>query len=155
MIYCPPWLELAIEDAKRGVMEVPGPEHHPRIVEMHSHTTLNASAWTDEVPWCSSAICLWIDDCGLGLHSTKSAAARSWLRWGIHITVPALGAITVMKRGGGGQPGANVLDAPGHVGLFIDQPTPNEMTILGANQNNSVSERTYPMDRVLGYRWVA
>ncbi len=151
MIYVPPWLELAREDCKRGIMEIPGPEHHPRIVEAHSRTTLNAS--TDEIPYCSSMMCLWIEDCGLGLHSTKSAAARSWLRWGIHISIPAFGAITVMKRGGSGQPGANVLDAPGHVGLFIDQPTPSEVTILGANQSNQVCERTYPADRILGFRW--
>lgn len=149
MSYEPAWLTLAKEEL--GTLEIPGPEHHPRILEYHETTTLQAS--TDEVPWCSSFVSWCILNCGLSLTSTRSAWARSWLRWGIGSTIPAGGCIVVMKRGGRHQPGPEVIQATGHVGFFIDRPDLKTITVLGGNQRNSVCERDYPAGRVLSYRW--
>lgn len=153
MIYAPPWLEVARIDAQLGVLEIPGVEHHPAILMYHSYTTLKAT--TDEVPWCSSFVNYCIAVTGLDLKPTRSAAARSWLLWGIRIDIPAFGCVAILKRGGADQPGPEVRDAQGHVGFFIDMPTRNEVLILGGNQSNQVCERIYPADRVLGYRWAA
>lgn len=150
VIYVPPWLELARADARLGVMEIPGPEHHPRIIEYHSYCTLHATA--DEVHWCSAALCCWIEESRLALESTRSAAARSWLDWGRPISTPLFGCIVVLKRGGLNQPGPEVKKAPGHVGIFIDLPAAGEVLMYGANQSDKVCERTFPAERVLSYR---
>lgn len=149
MIYAPPWLQIARADALRGVLEQPGPnQNHPRILAMHAHCRLHAT--TDEVPWCSAAVSTWLDEAGR--ESTKSARARSYLNWGIHLPDPAFGCIVVLKRGRGRQPGPEVLDAPGHVGLLIDV-IGDDVVVLGGNQSDSVCERPYKIERVLGYRW--
>lgn len=149
MIYEPPWLQLARKDARLGILEVPGVQHHSRILEYHDHTTLHAT--TDEVPWCASAVCAWLEESDY--LSTRSARARSYLRWGQRLMTPALGCIVIIKRGGGNQPGPEDIRAKGHVGLFVDMPTPHEMIVLGGNQSNQVCERTYRLERLLGFRW--
>jgi uncharacterized protein (TIGR02594 family) len=153
--FVPPWLEVARDEAKFGVLEQRGDAHNPRILGYHDCTHLDAD--TDEVPWCSSFVNFCIYHAGkinpLVPKETKSAAARSWLRYGMNMVIPALGCIVILQRGTGKQPGPDVLRAPGHVGFFIDQPTPREIVILGGNQSNQVCERTYEFKRVLGYRW--
>src|SRR5262245_6089821 len=62
-----------------GVSELPGAAlNNPRIIEYHAATSLKATA--DEVPWCSSFLCWALEQ--VGVKSTGSAAARSWLSWG-------------------------------------------------------------------------
>lgn len=149
MIYLPPWLEWARREALNGVMEVRGEEDNPRIVQYHSFTSLGAT--DDEVPWCASFVCAAL---GSTDHThTHSARARSYLRWGIRLSVPALGCVCILKRGT--DDGRDVINAPGHVMLLTDIPNPWEVTGLGGNQSNKVCERSYPVDRVLDYRWVA
>ena len=151
MSYEPAWLTVAREEEARGIEEVPGPDHHPRILEYHDTTALDAT--TDEVPWCSSFVNWCIKNCGLSLPGTQSARARSWLKWGTNLLIPAMGCIVVMKRGGQAQPGPEVIKASGHVGFFVDQPNKLKIRVLGGNQKNSVCQRDYPVGRVLLYRW--
>lgn len=75
----PTWMVIAERELASGVRERPGAEHNPRIVEYHSATLLRAT--TDEVPWCSS----FANWCLLQVFETGtwSAAARSWLAWGV------------------------------------------------------------------------
>lgn len=156
MIYqpgAPPWLLVAsLEEALR-VQEIPGPRHDERIIVYHSHTTLAAEA--DEVPWCSAFCCYCVDTCGLSISGTGSARARSWLKWGVGIRYPALGCVVVMKRGGPGQPGPEVIDAQGHVGFFAGFDDVGRVLSRGGNQSNRVCTKPYPVERVLGYRWAA
>ncbi len=149
MIYTPPWLEIARRDMQRGILEIAGRKHHPRILEYHDRTSLDAS--TDEVPWCASAVCCWLEESDRS--STGSARARSFLKWGTRLSEPAFGCITIIKRGGRNQPGPDVINAMGHVAIFIDMNTPTEMTLLGGNQGDRVCERSYSLDRLLGWRW--
>ncbi len=153
MIYTPPWLERAREVAQLGVLEIPGPEHHPLILEFGK--AVNLEVTTDEIPWCSNFVNWCFAECDL--LGTHSARARSWLHWGTPLPMdnPAFGCVVITKRGGSGQPGKDVIDAKGHVGFLIDIPTPTEVTLLGGNQSNQVCERTYPIERVLDYRWLA
>ena len=149
MTIAPAWLQVAKKEM--GVLEIPGEEHNERILLYHDYTTLDAS--TDEVPWCSSFVNFCIAKCDLSLPYTRSARARSWLLWGQQQSIPAYGCIVVMKRGGQGQPGPDVLKAPGHVGFFIEPVGKSRIRILGGNQKNSVCERDYSAGRVLSYRW--
>lgn len=120
-----------------GTKEIPGPEHNKYILEMHAATTLHAKS--DEIPWCSSFIC-WILE-STGIRSTRSAAAKSYQFFGRECT-PITGAICVLKRPGGH-----------HVGIVEYVDADGNPTLLGGNQSDSVSVKTYKKDDVLCYRW--
>ena len=106
----------------------------------------------DEVPWCSAFVngIAW----DLRLPRSKSAMARSWLDVGVSVAVleaiPGFDVV-ILKRG-----------APpnGHVGFFAGRtslPTsPASMMdgvrVLGGNQDNSISAKTFAQADVLGVR---
>ena len=114
------WMKTA--HGEEGVKEVAGVRHHPRIIEYHSTTTLDAR--TDEVPWCSSFV-NWVMQ-QAGYTGTRSARALSWGEWGQQLIEPIEGCIVVTKRKGGG-----------HVGFFIREDA-DYIWLLGGNQNNEV-----------------
>ena len=106
----------------------------------------------DEVAWCSAFVngIAW----DLRLPRSKSAAARSWLAIGeaVMLSQASVGFdVVVLKRGAGEQPGAHVLQAPGHVGFFAGLEAGSVM-VLGGNQNNGITVAPFPLDRVLGVR---
>ena len=80
-----------------------------------------------------------------GIPSTRSAAARSYLDWGVELDIPRKGCVVVLWRGS--KDGAS-----GHVGFFLYQ-TKDKITLLGGNQGDKVSVQSYDIDRVLSYRW--
>ena len=59
--------------------------------------------------------------------------------------------VAVLKRGTGNQPGPNVIDAPGHVGLFAGREG-TSILILGGNQADAVNVSSFPASRLLGLR---
>jgi len=139
-----------------GLKEVHGAVNNPAIVAMLRLEDPNIN--DDETPWCSAfvnAVC-WL----INLPRSKSLAARSWLNVGSVIPIEQAAAafdVVVLKRGGPGQPGPEVLAAPGHVGFFAGADT-NPVThlrqvhILGGNQGDQVSIAAFPVDRILGIR---
>lgn len=133
---------IAERELASGVREVPGARHNPRIVEYHAATTLRATS--DEVPWCSA----FVNWCLLeaGEPGTRSAAARSWLRWGVALEVPRYGAVAVLSRGAD--------PARGHVGFFLRERD-DAVLVLGGNQGNAISIAAFPRTRVLAFRWPA
>jgi uncharacterized protein (TIGR02594 family) len=135
----PPWLQVA--EGELGVSEVPGSGDNPRILEYHKYTALKATS--DEVPWCSS----FINFCVMksGLEGTHSAAARSWLGWGVSLSVPAFGCVAVLKRGS--------LAWQAHVVLWIGEPDSKTIRGIGGNQGDKVSIENFSKSKVLGYRW--
>lgn len=127
------WMDIA--NAERGVKEVVGNTHNPRIVEYHATTTLKAS--NDETPWCSSFV-NWVMKAAK-YPITKSAAARSWLDYGQECELQ-LGCIVVFRRTGGN-----------HVGFCVGF-TPNSIMVLGGNQANEVNVKPYPRRDFQGAR---
>jgi uncharacterized protein (TIGR02594 family) len=127
------WYDIAKREA--GVKELQGIADHPRIVEYHSTTTLRAT--DDEVPWCSSFVNWCVQRAGYV--GTRSAAARSWAKWGIKIDKPVAGCIVVMTRTGGG-----------HVG-FYEAHDDSTVQVLGGNQDDAVNVRKFRASRVLCY----
>lgn len=132
-----------------GLKETAGPKDNGFIVWAHSLCSLDAA---DEVPWCSSFLnaLTWI----LRLPRSKSAAARSWLNVGQPIELAAARVgydVVILKRGNGPQPGAEIVNAPGHVGLFagVDQAF---VLVLGGNQSDAVNIQRFPIASVLGVR---
>lgn len=136
----PPWYLIARNELEAGVEEVAGALHNPRIVEYHQTTTLAAT--DDETSWCSSFVNWCVENSGRT--GTKSAAARSWLNWGLSLTKPRLGCIVVLKRG----------QHPwqGHVGFYAGM-SGSHILVLGGNQGNEVNISSYHSDRLLSYRW--
>ena len=48
----PLWYNIALKE--RGVIELPGPRHNPRILEYHRAS--NGNFDSDEIPWCASFV---------------------------------------------------------------------------------------------------
>ena len=126
-----------------GVKETPGSVATARIVEYAKHTIMAATG--DEIPWCSSFANFVTDTAGFP--GTHSAAARSWLKWGVPLDVPVLGCIVVMDRHDATNPEA------AHV-TICDHPDISNGIIrcIGGNQGDSVKVSRFPTSKVLGYR---
>ena len=136
----PPWYTIAKQEMSAGVQGIPGATHNSRIIEYHQATTLKAT--DDETPWCSSFVNWCMQQ--VGMEGTKSAAARSWLKWGVRLEEPKEGCVVVIARG--------ISSWQGHVGFFADI-TGGHILILGGNQGNEVNLSSYSENRLLGYRW--
>lgn len=143
----PIWLEHALSDA--GVHEVKGGEN-PRIIEMDSHTSLKAKE--DEVPWCAAAVNCWLEECFID--GTKSAAAKSFLNWGVELATPREGCICVIQQRTAGADAVTGSSSGYHVALWLDQDT-DYVYLWGGNQSDSVKKSAFPLSkyRVCGYRW--
>lgn len=134
-----------------GQKEIVGPKHNPLIGWMTSR--LLPGVEDDETPWCGSfaETIAWM----LHLPRPKSASARAWLAVGTPIDPRDAYrgmCVAILKRGGGSQPGPEVLKAPGHVGFFNRFDSAGDIVLLGGNQGNAVSVATFPRSRLLGIR---
>lgn len=143
----PIWLVHAEKDA--GTKEKRGGEN-PRILEYFTHTTYHAKE--DEVPWCSAAVCCWLEE--VMYPSTKSAAAKSWLDYGVELKEPREGCICVIQQRYTGKDKATGSSSGYHVALWLDQDA-DHVTLFGGNQSDSVKVSSFNLNsyRVCGYRW--
>jgi len=140
------WLEIAKGEV--GVSEVKGGENK-KIIEYHSTTTLKAKE--DEIPWCSS----FVNWCILkaGLKGTNSAAAKSWLDWGVACE-PREGAICIIQQKQAGADKATGSSSGYHVGFYLREQD-GRVRLLGGNQGDSVKESGFGLGsyRIVGMRW--
>jgi uncharacterized protein (TIGR02594 family) len=67
-----------------GLKEIPGPRHNATIIRWLER--LGSWVRDDETPWCSSYV-NWVFLMA-GMQRTKSAAAISWLSWGMPMKKP-------------------------------------------------------------------
>jgi uncharacterized protein (TIGR02594 family) len=138
--------QTAFDVARRlvGVVkERPGDDDHPFIAWCHEVARLGTGQH-DETPWCSSFVCAMA--LLLGLPSSRSAAARSWLAVGQPIDLDhaiAGNDVVILTRAGGG-----------HVGFYAGHSA-QTITLLGGNQGNAVSLATFDRARLLGVRRLA
>jgi uncharacterized protein (TIGR02594 family) len=139
------WFELALREEQTGVQEFPGRRENPRILDYFKATTYKATR--DETPWCS-AFANWCLK-NANLPGTGSAAAVSWLKWGRKLDAPRRGCIVVLWQ-------EEVGEDPdkGHVGFYFGE-TGDMIKLLGGNQGNRVSIKSFPKRLVRGYRWPA
>jgi uncharacterized protein (TIGR02594 family) len=133
-----------------GVKELSGTKNHPLIQWWLSLCGFSLDT-PDEVAWCSAFVngMAW----ELRLPRSKSAGARSWLAVGLPVegSQARRGDVVILKRGTEPQPGAEVINAPGHVGLFAGYEGPNVL-LLGGNQSDSVGLAHFNKDQILGVR---
>lgn len=148
----PRWFAHAQTYERAGVLEVPGPEAHPTILSFFTFTTLKGHplAKSDETAWCSAFVCAVLEQCGVS--STRSAAARSYERWGVPLEHPRLGCVVVFERHDKNN------KAAAHVGFFAGYQTigqKNMMLVTGGNQNNRVCTKPYDPNTCKAMRWPA
>lgn len=95
-----------------------------------------------KTPWCAGFVGSVLN--ASGLKGTGSLAARSYLKFGDPVKTPGVGDIVVL----------NTMNDPnrGHVGFYAGNNTDGTIKVLGGNQDNSVSIKSYPSNIVLGYR---
>jgi len=129
----------SIAESQMGVHELPGRAQNKKILEYHATTSLGAT--DDETPWCSSFVNWCVKQAGF--NGTNSAAARSWMKWGVPLKSPEKGCIVVFQR-----PGGN------HVAFFDSDQGSEYIRVLGGNQGDQVSLSNYRKDRILGFRGI-
>jgi len=137
-----PWMEFAFGELLADVREVPGPGSNIRILE-YLATTNTPALGGDSTSWCSAYtnFCLRM----ARIVGTNSAAARSWLKWGVPCE-PRVGAIGVLWR-------ESQSSWKGHVG-FVVGANAGAIHLLGGNQGDRVSIASFPITMLLGCRMI-
>jgi uncharacterized protein (TIGR02594 family) len=135
----PSWLAEARKHM--GKAEVPGPKHSPFVLGLWN--LLGRPYTDDKTPWCGGFVgyCLRQAMPGMALPKVPERAL-AWADWG-KSSGPAVGAIAVFGRTGGG-----------HVGFAVGQRS-DAIYVLGGNQANAVNIMPIKKDRLVGFRWPA
>lgn len=134
-----PGCQVSLMDAfsSRGATPPPQLTVAEQFVGMHERTdrvTLKEFMGIDpvRVEWCAAFVNSVLTE--VGLESTRSLMARSYLNWGKSTDTPSPGDVMVFSRGTQGW--------QGHVGFYvatIDYKGDRYWVVLGGNQDNSVS----------------
>lgn len=135
----PRWLVAA--RACIGEREISGRKHNPKILQWW--TLIRAPFTDDETPWCAGFVGGILES--VGIKSTRSAWARSYVSYGSKLKRPVIGCIVVFERG----------PTSGHVGFYVGRTVAGHLLILGGNQGDMVKISAFPESRVLSYRWPA
>lgn len=139
MIVEPRWIKLARTFI--GLRETKGAEHSPEILQFWKDMK-RGGIKSDEVPWCSGFVGAMLERSGI--QSSRYESAKSYLTWGEVLPEPVHGCIVIFSRDGGG-----------HVGFVVGRAIGGGLLVLGGNQSDEVNIKTFPLDRVAGYRWPA
>lgn len=135
----PAWL---IEASRHiGKAEIPGVNSNPWVVSLWK-AIKRGGIKDDATPWCAAFVGACLEN--VGIVSSRFESAKSYLDWGIAQSTPCVGSIVVFTRDGGG-----------HVGFVVGKTAGGALLVLGGNQGNEVNVRSFPLDRVSGYRWPA
>ncbi|MEQ5789091.1 TIGR02594 family protein [Erythrobacter sp. NFXS35] len=134
----PRWLIEA--RARIGEKEIPGPRHNRWIAEGWKRL---GAGWfvDDETPWCGLFVAHCIEHAGLPFPK-MFPRAKAWADWGKPCP-PAVGAVVVFGRQGGG-----------HVGFLVGEDA-GRYYVLGGNQSNAVNIMPIAKSRMVknGIRW--
>ncbi len=135
----PAWLAAAW--AEFGVREIPGTSDSADVLSYYKEAG-HPAIKHDEIAWCAAFAGAMLKRADIA--GTGSLLARSYLRWGVPVDAPKLGAIAVLERGS--DPGA------GHVGFLVGAAT-KRIFLLGGNQGDAVSVAAFDRARLIGCRW--
>lgn len=124
----PPWLSVSLSHV--GLREAPGKANNAQLVDMINDVASDYQS--DATPWCAG----WVSFClaKAGLKPSRSPLwALSYAQgWGVRLAGPAVGAIAVKTRNGGGH--ATIIDGKTKSGA---------LACCGGNQNDMVSVAPY------------
>jgi len=136
-------LIMRIAGEHKSLHEWPGAQHNPEVIALYAAV---GHEWVqdDETPWCAAFVGAVLAEAGLP--HTGKLNARSYLGYGVEVGMRDAkpGDIVVFWRGSrnGWQ---------GHV-AFLVRFEGDQVIVRGGNQGNRVSDKHYPLERVLGYR---
>lgn len=141
----PPWLHHAF--THDGLTEIVGPRHNLTIMSWITELgpqVLGIEVHDDETPWCGTFAAHCFHHVMRGEPLPKIAVrAKSWANFGVQLGVPALGAVLVFGREGGG-----------HVGFYLGEDA-THCHVFGGNQRNSVCRTRILKERLIATRWPA
>lgn len=129
---------LHLIEARRwiGEREVVGKGSNPRIlraIQSVGARVLGIAYSDDDIAWCGGIMAAWIATVyPAEVLPNVAVRAKSWASFGVALTAPALGAVMVYDRKGGG-----------HVALYLGE-TATHWILLGGNQGNRVSIMARP-----------
>lgn len=140
----PPWYAEALR--LQGVHEIAGPRSNPTILGWAKAIGgWVAKVYTnDDTAWCGLFVAHLV---GSTLPAEPLPAnplsALAWGSFGVALKGPAVGAICVFRRPGGG-----------HVGLYVgEDKARGVIRVLGGNQSDQVGFTNVRRDRLVGLRW--
>jgi len=137
---------LTIAQGDMGLKEIKGRAHNPRIIEMFQqvgHPEIN----NDETAWCAAAVGAWLIEAGFPVPPRASnLMAMSYEQYGVKADEFTPGAICVFYR-----TAKRERDWRRHVGIAVSQ-TDKSIKVIGGNQSNSVSVRTFRKSDLVAMR---
>lgn len=134
----PAWLRIA--RTYMGLHEGIGASDNPRVVSMYAACG-HPEVKHDSVAWCAAFVGAMLAEAGF--KGTGTLWALDYLKWGVALPGPVLGAIGAKHRNGGGHT------------FFVAGATPEYILALGGNQDDQVCIEAIPRADVDGYRYPA
>jgi len=162
-----PWLKIALGETPAA--ELKGlDENNPKILKYissfpnlmtvdykimdHKTHKMVPSGWkmgeVDETPWCSCFVAWCLRTAGNPVFGV-SAGAKSWLKFGMPLSEPRLGAITVVFKK---HAHASITSSGYHVAFYLDGKH-DKFRLVGGNQGDRVCAKEFHGWKVMGYRW--
>ena len=135
-----PWIVTAKKYI--GTKEFSGQSNNPKIFDWWR--AIKSHFRDDSVPWCAAFVGGVLVESGLP--SSQSAAARSYMNYGLKLSGPAVGCIVTFWRG-------NPEGATGHVGFVVGRDDKMNLMVLGGNQGDMVCVKPFDTGRVLTFNW--
>ena len=141
----PPWMVRA--RSLLGTREIVGPKHSPIImgwIRKLGAKALGINVTSDETAWCGTFAGIVVKESLPGEPLPPILVrASAWATFGRELAKPALGAVLVFVRPGGG-----------HVGFYAgESPDGRDYVVLGGNQGNAVSLMRLAKRRCTAIRW--
>lgn len=126
-----------------GVRELADAQSNPQIDKWIR--SINPEFANDSTAWCSAFVNGVADEAGFV--GSGKLNAKSWLKVGDEVPAAQAkqGDVVVLWRD-------NKSSWKGHVGFFHSYDKKGNIRILGGNQGNQVSIKTYSSNRILGFR---
>jgi uncharacterized protein (TIGR02594 family) len=124
-----------------GLREIKGPESAAQIVQFWKDIK-RGGIKDDATPWCAAFVGACLER--TGIESTRFEGASSYLKWGVKLDHPEVGAIAVIDRIGGA-----------HVFFVVGRDAGGNIVGLGGNQSDAVGFATFDRGAIKGYRWPA
>lgn len=138
----PLWMKVA--RSLDGQREIKGAKHNPIILRMWE--AIKSPIRDDETPWCAAYVGYCLEEAGV--RSTRSAAARSYEKWGQRLDerIAPIGAVATFWRG-------SPSSWQGHTAFFEGWDQRGRLLCRGGNQGDSVNVAPFDRARLTGLWW--
>ena len=136
----PPPLWLAVSLAHVGVTEGAGRRDNPDLVA--DIRTVAPDYQSDATPWCAGWVSFCLAKAGVKPSRAPLRALSYADGWGVRLRAPALGAVAVKRRRGGG-----------HVTFVAGRTRGGLLACCGGNQNDMVNVAPYAATAFVGFYW--